>query len=235
MTLYILPNTFDDAQDPHLLLPAGIETILAELDLLIAESERAGRRFLIKMLKNQKAREMPISLLNEHSRDCKELVDMVLRGKNVGLVSDAGMACIADPGADLVYQLRERGFSDIRVVSGPSSVLLALVLSGLGAQRFSFHGYLPKDGDRRRKMLLQLEKDSLKDGSTQVCIEAPYRNKALFADCLAVLKDSTDLSVAASLTLEDQFVETKPIKMWKRGKYAPKKEPMVFLIKGSRR
>jgi len=232
MPLYLLPNVFDDNQSPALLLPSGLKDIVINLDGLIAESERSGRRYLLKITeKDPRAREIPIFLLNEHNKDASEAISLISQGKMIGLVSDAGMPGVADPGAEVVSALRQKGVRDIHAIPGPSSILLALVLSGLGGQRFSFHGYLPRELRSRQKMLRQLEKESRQQKMTQICIEAPYRNKALFTDCLAILDDSTELAVAKNLTFSDERVEVKSIGEWKRCRQDPLgKEPMVFLF-----
>jgi len=232
MPLYLLPNTFEDSQSPNLLLPVGLKDIVSSLDGLIAESERAGRRYLLKVTeKDPRAREIPIFLLNEHTKDISEAIERISRGEIIGLVSDAGMAGIADPGAEVVSALRKRGIHDIHAIPGPSSIFLALVLSGLGGQRFSFHGYLPRDPALRKKMLCQMEKESEQKKMTQICIEAPYRNKALFADCLSVLSPTTTLAIARNLTLPDEKVEVRTIGQWRKCKGTFAKEPMTFVFR----
>ncbi len=231
MPLYLLPNTFEDSQSPNLLLPAGLKDIVSSLDGLIAESDRAGRRYLLKVTeKDPRAREIPIFLLNKHTKDISEAIDRISRGEIIGLVSDAGMAGIADPGAEVVSALRKRGIYDIHAIPGPSSIFLALVLSGLGGQRFSFQGYLSRDPVSRKKMLRQLERESEQKKMTEIFIETPYRNKALFADCLSELSPTTTLAVAKNLTLPDEKVEVRTIGEWQRCKGSFGKEPMVFLL-----
>ncbi len=234
MPLYLLPNVFDDAQSPSGLLPEGIPSILSSLQGLIAESERTGRRYLLKLLpQSSLARQLPIVLLNEHSSSAEyeAMACTIARGETWGLISDAGMPALADPGSHLVHLLRERGVSAIRAVPGPSSILLALVVSGLDAQKFSFHGYLPQESAARRKALKELERDSARTGMTQICIETPYRNAAFFSDCLAVLHDRTMLCVACRLTFDDETVETHAVRVWKSQQPSIRKEPTVFLFK----
>jgi len=232
MPLYLLPNTFEDDQPINLLLPIGLKEIVLSLDGLIAESERAGRRYLLKVTeKDPKARETPIFLLNEHTKDVSEPVGRIVRGETIGLISDAGMPGIADPGAEVVSALRERGMHDIRAISGPSAIFLALILSGLGGQRFCFQGYLPKDPSSRKKLLCQLERDSKQSKMTQICIEAPYRNKAFFADCISVFSSTTQLAIAQRLTLPGERVEVKTIGEWRRCKVSFTKDPMTFVFR----
>ena len=230
MTLYLLPNCFDDAQPPALLLPEGLPSLIQSLTGLVAESERTGRRYLLKILPGSPfARSLPIVCLNEHSSgaDYEAVAQKITSGQTWGLISDAGMPGIADPGSPLVRLLRLKGTARIRVIPGPSSILLALIASGLDGQSFSFHGYLSRESSERRRKLLQLEKDR----TTHICIETPYRNAAFFADCLAVLNDRTELCVACRLTYDDESVQTRSIGEWKRSSAEIRKEPTVFVFR----
>jgi 16S rRNA (cytidine1402-2'-O)-methyltransferase len=236
MTLYLLPNVFDDKQSPIGLLPEGLNTLLQSLQGLVAESERTGRRYLLKLLPQSTfARQLPIVLLNEHSPPSayEEMATAIINGERWGLISDAGMPGIADPGSHLVHLLRKRGFSSIHALPGPSSIFLALILSGFDGQKFSFHGYLPQDSDGRRRALKELEREAVRTGATQICIETPYRNNAFFEDCCAVFQDTTCLCVACRLTFDDEHVETRTMKAWKKHPPAIRKEPTVFVIAGS--
>lgn len=234
MPLYLLPNVFDDSQSPVGLLPEGLSALLQSLQGLIAESERTGRRYLIKLLPQSPcARTLPILLLNEHStkETYEEIIHKIVQGERWGLISDAGLPTLADPGSQLVHQLRRRGVADIHALPGPSSVVLALMLSGLDAQKFAFHGYLPKESVERKKMLKDLERYSARTAMTQICIETPYRNNALFADCLAVFDETTFLCVACQLTFDDQTVQTYTIREWKEKRFLVGKQPAVFLFR----
>ena len=237
MTLYLLPNCFDDAQSPLLLLPEGLSTLVQSLTGLIAESERAGRRYLLKLLPGSSfARSLPIFCLNEHSQkaEVEALAQKLTLQETWGLISDAGMPVSADPGSLLVRLLRRKGAVRIRAIPGPSSVLLALVASGLSGQAFSFHGYLPREREERRHAIELLQKESARSGMTQICIETPYRNAAFFEDCLAVLDDRTELCVACRLTYDDESVHTKTVGEWKRAPFEIRKEPTVFLFTSTR-
>ena len=234
MTLYLLPNCFDDAQPTSLLLPEGLPTLVQTLTGLVAESERSGRRYLLKLLPGSSfARSLPIVCLNEHSSqgDYEAMAKKISSGETWGFISDAGMPGIADPGSQLVHLLRTKGTARIRVIPGPSSILLALIASGLDGQCFSFHGYLPRESADRRQKLVQLERESAKSRMTHVCIETPYRNAAFFADCLAVLNERTELCVACRLTYDDESVQTRSIGEWKRISPALRKEPTVFVFR----
>ena len=234
MTLYLLPNCFDDAQKSLLLLPEGLPSLVQQLTGLVAESERTGRRYLLKLLPGSSfARSLPIVCLNEHSSvaDYEAVAQKIISGQTWGLISDAGMPGIADPGSRLVHRLRTKSSARIRVIPGPSSILLALIASGLDGQKFSFHGYLPRESEERRHALVRLERESSAGGMTQVCIETPYRNGACFSDCLAVLNDRTQLCIACRLTYEDEWVQTRSIGEWKRALPEIRKEPTVFVMR----
>lgn len=233
MPLYILPNVFSDEQKPQLLLPEGLSSVLLSLTGLIAESERTGRRYLVKLLgKEPQARELPIYLFNEHSsqEDIKVLAEKIISGESLGLLSDAGMPGIADPGSDLVHYLRRRGEKKIVIYPGPSSILLALVSSGLPGQKFSFHGYLPKEKEERFKKIRELERNSLRDGGTEIFIEAPYRNDALLKDFLEVLHGQTELATVSNITLQDEQVVVQKVDTWRRMPTTLEKKPTIFLF-----
>jgi 16S rRNA (cytidine1402-2'-O)-methyltransferase len=233
--LYLLPNLLSDL-DTHVgHLPASVDAAVLEVTTLIAENEKEGRRFLRRFSfpPPKTFRDIPILLLNEHStdRDKQALLQEMEKGGVWGLVSDCGMPCVADPGADLVLKAREKGIA-VRAFIGPSSILLALVLSGLGGQHFTFHGYLPKLEPQLIQELRRIEKLSLKEGSTHLFIEAPYRNRKLMENILAALDDKTWLCIACDLTAAAEDVQTQRVGTWKK-KALPdiNKRPTVFLIR----
>lgn len=232
--LYLLPNLLFDADSHVGQLPQSVDAVVAQLTGLIAESEKEARKFLRRFAfaPPKTFRDIPIRLLNEHSTeaDKKELLKEIKQGI-WGLISDCGMPCLADPGADLVLIAREQGV-EVEAIAGPSSILLALVLSGLGGQHFSFHGYLPKEETQLVQELRRIEKLSAKEKSTHLFIETPYRNLKMFHKLLATLEDSTLLCIACDLTAPTQYVQTKKVVGWKKNA-APEidKRPTVFLLK----
>ena len=153
----------------------------------------------------------------------------LLEGRDTGLLSEAGVPAVADPGALLVREAHARGIHVVPLV-GPSSVVLALMASGLEGQRFRFVGYLPADSAARRTAIGELERISARDRETQVFIETPYRNEALFAALLDTCREKTRLCVAADLTLATESISTKNIAEWRRAKAAVGKRPAVFLL-----
>ena len=232
--LYLFPNLISDAESHGCQLPLSVDAAVAQVTGLIAESEKEGRKFLRRfVLPSPKTfRDIPIRLLNEHSTDAdkKELLKEIKQGI-WGLVSDCGMPCLADPGADLVLMARESGIA-VETFAGPSSILLALVLSGLGGQHFTFHGYLPKEETQLVQELRRIEKLSAQEKSTHLFIETPYRNLKIFQKLLATLSDATYLCVACDLLAPHQSVQTKKIGAWKKAPLPEiDKRPTVFLIK----
>lgn len=231
-TLLLLPNVLGEVAHHDPFLPAGVAKAVAGLDGLIAESERAGRRFLDRFETKKPTREIPISLFNEHTPDADLdfLLEPVAAGERWGLISDAGLPCIADPGAKLVWRARERGIA-IRAFVGPSSIYLGLMLSGLPGQQFSFHGYLPKEPNQRIEALQRLEKRSKEEQTTQIFIEAPYRNKHMLEALLETLNDKTRLCVAWDLTLQGQGVVSQTVALWKKSPVPNlDKKPAIFLF-----
>ncbi len=232
--LYLLPNLLADLEHHEAYLPASVDAAVATLSDLIAENEKEGRRFLRRFhyVAPKTFRDIKIHLLNEHSTfaDKQALIASMGKGGAWGLVSDCGMPCLADPGADLVLMARNKGIS-VSTFAGPSSLLMALVLSGLGGQRFTFHGYLPKEEPALIAELKKIEKVSQKEGSTHLWIETPYRNVRLFQCMLFALQESSWVCLACALTEHGQFVETKQVKEWKR---APEpfigKRPCIFVL-----
>lgn len=215
--LYLLPNVLAEEAETSLWLPAGVEKAVNVLHGLIAESEKGGRKFLSRWQLPRKLQEFKIEELNEHSPKTRisELLLPLKQGESWGIVSDAGLPCIADPGSDLVFQARAAGIT-VKALAGPSSVTLALMLSGLPAQRFSFNGYLERKMPELTEQLIVLEKRSSSLHSTQVFIEAPYRSLNLLRSCLEVLSSQTILACASELTGPQEEVVVKSIAQWRK-------------------
>jgi 16S rRNA (cytidine1402-2'-O)-methyltransferase len=232
--LYLFPNLLADLESHQAYLPSSIDTTVAQIHGLIAESEKAGRRFLRRFVFEARTfRDIPILLLNEHSceNDKKVILQEIMRGGKWGLISECGMPCLADPGADLVLMAREKKIP-IETFTGPSSILFALILSGLGGQRFSFHGYLAKEEDALMRELKKIERTSLQEKSTHLFIETPYRNHKLLEKMMVVLDGQTWLCLACDLSLPSQSVQTKQIKKWNReGLPDIHKRPTVFVVR----
>jgi len=217
MTLLLLPNLLGEFPHHEPFLPGSVDKAAAGIDGLIAESDRAARRFLSRFETKEEPRRMPVALYNEHTPD--DEIDFILepmkKGEEWGLISDGGLPCIADPGSKLVARARKLGIG-VKAFIGPSSITLALMLSGLPGQRFAFNGYLPKKREERAKKIEELEAASQKEGMTQIFIEAPYRNKHALETLLETLSDQTQLSVGWDLTLPSQGILTENVAVWKK-------------------
>jgi 16S rRNA (cytidine1402-2'-O)-methyltransferase len=228
--LYLLPTPLGDCAI-SLCLPAFNQEILNSIDVYIVEELRTARRFLRKAGIRKQIDELSFHELNEHTdpTDAAHFLDEALLGRNIGLLSEAGIPCVADPGS-LAVNLAHRMGVRVKPLTGPSSLMLALMASGMNGQEFVFHGYLPVKPDQRQKALRYLEQDALQTGKTQLFIETPYRNMAMLQSILGCCHPETRLCIAADLTLESESITTLTIKNWKNKTADLNKRPAVFLI-----
>ncbi|MDN3506447.1 MAG: SAM-dependent methyltransferase [Simkaniaceae bacterium] len=223
--LLLLPNLLDKESNHEDYFPKSVGLAAQSLEGLIAENAKEGRAYL-KML-GANYRDTPITLLNKHSQEIDELLAPLREGQVWGLISDAGLPILADPGYKLVHRARELAVI-IEAFVGPSSLILALMLSGLPAQNFAFNGYLPH---KPAEMLKTLEDRSRSERSTQIFIEVPYRNQRMLETLLSNLSGKTELSIAWDLTSPTQGVETHRVASWqKRSLPNLHKKPAVFLF-----
>lgn len=229
--LILLPNLLEESLLPESFLPASLGKTIQSLQGLIAESEKSARRYLRKFISHDEMAAMPLRLLNEHTKEAElaDLLSPIQIGETWGLISDAGLPCLADPGADLVWQARAKGIL-VETHAGPSSIIFALQLSGFPSQRFTFHGYLPREIPDLEEALRALEKNSKMQQSSHLFIEAPYRSAKLFDLLLTTLAPTTRLCVAASLTTPQERVISQSIAKWKTQKIQLTKEPVVFVV-----
>lgn len=230
--LLLLPNLLGDHRHHELFLPASVDKVMATIDGLICESEKAGRRYLGRFNTKKPASEIPISIYNEHTsdKDIDFVLEPIREGERWGFISDAGLPCIADPGSKLVQRARQSGIV-IQAFVGPSSILLALMQSGLSGQRFTFHGYLKADEAGRIKDIKRLESLSQKESYTQIFMEAPYRNMHMLRSLINTLNDQTWLCVAWDLTMPSQAIVSEPVFRWKKMALPNlEKKPAIFLI-----
>lgn len=229
--LVLLPNVLGTMNNWDEVMPPAVETEVRSLQGLIAENPTEGRRFLGHFLK-EKAALVPISVFSKKTDDADIdfYLEPIMKGEKWGLVSDAGLPCIADPGAKLVLRAKKQGIK-VRTITGPSSIILALQLSGLNGQSFFFHGYLPKEAPALIKKIRVLEKTVNESGSTQIAIEAPHRNSVLLDQLLQTLSDNMILSLMWDLTLKGEGGITEKVSTWKK-MVRPDldKRPVVFLI-----
>ncbi len=232
-TLYLIPTPLGEG-DLVQILPAEVIQRVDLLDRFIVEHPKTARHFL-KLINPQRAvQTLKLEVLDEHTPagELEALLAPLLAGENVGLLSEAGCPAVADPGGALVRLAHRR---QIRVVPfvGPSSILLALMASGLNGQRFRFHGYLPVAQDLRNRKILELEKSAIAADETQIFIETPYRNLKLLEALVQQCRVQTDVCVACNLTQSDELVLTRTIGEWRSGNWPDmQKKPTVFLLHG---
>lgn len=230
-TLYLIPVTLGDDNITRV-LPPEVVSIAQGLETFVVENEKTARHFLSTIKTNKPVRELQLLTLNEHTTD-KELpalLQPLLAGIDVGLMSEAGCPGIADPGAKLAELAHRKGIKVMPLV-GPSSILLSLMASGFNGQRFTFLGYIPADKAARIQRLKEIEKISNKHHETQIFIETPYRNQHLLEDILAHCHHATRLCVACNITLEDELIVSKTIAEWKKSPLPDlHKKPTVFLL-----
>ena len=228
--LYLIPTPLGD-NEPAEVIPAGVIERACSLRVFVVEEIRTARRFLSRYGLRGHIAELEFHELNEHSSaaDVEALGSLFDRGEDVGLLSEAGLPAVADPGAELVALCHRRGVEVVPLV-GPSSLMLALMASGLNGQSFAFCGYVPAKPEERRNALRALEKQSAAARRSQIIIETPYRNDALLADMLQTLSPRTRICVAADITLPTQFIRTDSVAGWRSHVPAIGKRPCVFII-----
>ncbi len=228
--LYLIPTPLGD-NEPAEVLPAGVIERACSLRVFVVEEIRTARRFLSRYGLRGHIAELEFHELNEHSSaaDVEALGSLFDRGEDVGLLSEAGLPAVADPGAEFVALCHRRGVEVVPLV-GPSSLMLALMASGLNGQSFAFCGYVPAKPEERRNALRALEKQSAAARRSQIIIETPYRNDALLADMLQTLSPRTRICVAADITLPTQFIRTDSVAGWRSHVPVIGKRPCVFII-----
>lgn len=228
--LYLIPTPLGD-NDPAEVLPGSVMEKACSLCVFVVEETRTARRFLSRYGLKGRIGELEFHELNEHSSaaDIEALGALFDSGEDVGLLSEAGLPAVADPGAELVALCHRRGIEVVPLV-GPSSLMLALMASGLNGQSFAFCGYVPAKTEERRSALKALEKQSAAARRSQIIIETPYRNDSLLADMLQTLAPRTRLCIAADITLPSQFIRTDSIAGWRGHVPLIGKRPCVFII-----
>ena len=232
--LFLIPSPLGDTE-PGEVIPGPVLERLPGIRRYVVEETRTARRFLSAAGLKGRIGGLEFRELNEHSRP--EEVEALLGlftdedggPVDVGLISEAGLPAVADPGAQLVDLCHRNGIRVIPLV-GPSSLMLALMASGLDGQSFAFRGYLPAKTEERRKAIKEIERQSAQFGQTEIFIETPYRNDAMMSDLLAALQPTTRLCIAADITLEGETIITRTVRQWRAEKTVIGKRPCVFLI-----
>ncbi|MDO6597160.1 SAM-dependent methyltransferase [Oceanihabitans sp. 2_MG-2023] len=228
--LYLIPTTLGD-NAPLEVLPISVKKVIEQVDTFIVENEKNARRFIKSITPKKQQSSLTLFPLNKFT-DPTELpsyLEPCLQGKNIGLLSDAGCPGVADPGADVVRIAHDR---DIQVVPlvGPSSILLAIMSSGMNGQSFTFNGYLPIDKGERKQELKNLERLSFEKNQSQIFIETPYRNNQMLENICQILNNNTEVCVACDITLPSEYIKTKTVNDWKKNKVDLHKRPTIFII-----
>jgi len=230
--LYLLPNTLGESELSHV-LPTENLVIISKLKYYIVEELKNARRFLSQAGWKGRMEELQFFELNEHSKpgDFENYLDMIFQGHDMGLLSDAGLPCVADPGAQIVELAQSKGIVVVPLV-GPSSIFLSLMASGFNGQNFAFLGYLPREKKEREIALKDLEKRIYQQNQTQIFIETPYRNLPMLDSILLSCSNHTKLCIASNITLPNEVIVTKTIAKWKKNQTNPDihKQNAVFLL-----
>jgi len=228
--LFLIPSRLGD-QPPLEVLPLSIRKKIDEIQTYIVENEKVTRRFIKKIVPSKDQASLQFFLLNKFTQaiEIPEFLEPCLRGEDIGLITDAGCPGIADPGAQVVELAHKKNIQVVPLV-GPSSILLALMASGMNGQSFSFNGYLPIDKNECKSKIKFLEKRSLEENQSQLFIETPYRNNQLLETFLKTLHPQTKLTVACDLTLETEFIKTLSVNDWKKIRIDLHKRPCIFVF-----
>lgn len=232
-TLYLIPVPIGNCAANQILPEPVLETT-RELDVFIVENAKSARAYLKSVIKDKALQNIAVHQLDKHHSNREMLVDIfkstLLNGQDVGVMSESGMPALADPGSEAVILAHEMAVPVAPLV-GPSSLFLALAASGLNGQKFSFHGYLPKEKSERKSAIKDLESSSRKTGTTHIFIETPYRNEQLFDDLINSLSGELLLCIASDVSGPEQFIKTQKINSWRQiAKPKLKDIPTVFLI-----
>lgn len=228
--LFLIPTTLG-ASIPESVLPSSIKEVIAKTDHYIVENEKTARRSIKIVDPEKQQSSLKINLLNKFTEpgDLISFLDPCKEGFDVGVLSEAGCPGVADPGAQVVKIAHEIGIQVVPLV-GPSSILLAMMGSGMNGQSFTFHGYLPIDKKEKKQELKNLERISSEKNQAQIFIETPYRNNNLMEDMKQILAPSTRLCVACDLTLSTEYILTQPVSAWGKTKVDLHKRPTIFII-----
>ncbi|MCK9304331.1 MAG: SAM-dependent methyltransferase [Bacteroidales bacterium] len=229
-TIYLIPSPLGDT-DIDKVIPQGVTGVIASLKHFVVEDIRTARRYLSKAGLKGRIDTLNFYTLNEHTPDSavEEYIKIAAAGEGMGMISEAGLPAVADPGAKLVELAHKEGIKVVPL-SGPSSIFLALMASGMNGQSFAFRGYLPVKSEARREAIREIERLSDQKGQTQIIIETPYRNNALLNDILQVCRKGKLLCIAASVTTDQEFIKTMTIGEWQNHLPELNKKPAIFIL-----
>lgn len=232
--LYLIPSELAPGTGGEV-LSEQVKNVLRELRYFFVENVRTARRFIASLRLGVEIEALQFFELHKDTSvaEIEQLFGIFEETDAVGVLSEAGCPCVADPGNRAVRYAHRIG-AEVIPLTGPSSILLALMASGLNGQAFTFHGYLPVKPDERKNAVLRLERESAKSGYTQIFMETPYRNGALLETVLQICPDDTQVCIACNLTGAEQFVHTKSVREWKKNIPDLHKKPCIFLLQASR-
>ncbi len=228
--LYLIPITLGES-DPNDVLPQTVKRAIDCIDSYIVENEKTARKFIKSIAPEKIQSSLILSTLNKHTEvsDHNKMIQPCLEGIDIGLMSEAGCPGVADPGAAIVKIAHEKGIQVVPLV-GPSSILLAMMGSGMNGQSFAFNGYLPIDKSEKKAALKNYEKLSYDKNQSQLFIETPYRNNKLLEDFLQTLQPNTHLCIATDITLPTEYIKTMKVSEWKKAKIDLHNRPTIFII-----
>ena len=231
--LYLIPTPLGE-NPPLEVLPLTVKKIIEDQNHFIIENEKAARRFIKKIAPNKNQDQLILYPLNKFitQEETETYLDQCEAGVSMGLFSDAGCPGIADPGSVIVAKAHRLGIQ-VKPIVGPSSLILAMMSSGMNGQNFAFNGYLPIEQKKRRQAIIKFEKKAIKDNQAQLFIETPYRSDSLLNELLKVLLSNTLLCVGCDLSLKNEYIKTLTISQWKNEKADLNKRPCIFIIEGS--
>ena len=227
--LYLIPTPISGTNLKNSLIEKDAE-IVSKLKFFIVETPKVARHFLMSLNLSIPIREIKMNVFDEHSdkENIQDLLQPLLLGNDMGLMTDAGSPCIADPGEEIVLMCQKLGIEIIPMI-GPSSILLTLMASGLDAERFTFNGYLPKKPNKRKEEIDKLVKKVSNNEGSQIFIEAPYRNQPLFNDLLRIT-ENINLCLGIQVGGDRQRIITLPISKWKEKREELEKVPIIYII-----
>lgn len=228
--LYLIPTTLGD-NEPLEVLPLSVKKVVEELDHFIVENQKTARRFIKRLTPKKSQPSLVLKSIDKYADEMEvnTYLDVCEKGISVGLLSEAGVPGIADPGAEVVKLAHKKNIQVVPLV-GPSSIVLAMMASGMNGQSFAFNGYLPIEASERKRTIKQLEKLSFEKNQSQIFIETPYRNEKMMTDLKSSLSKHTQLCVACDITLSSEYIKTLSIAEWKKENVDLHKRPAIFII-----
>ena len=228
--LYLIPTTLGE-NEPLEVLPLSVKKIVEGLNFFIVENEKSARRFVKKITPRKSQSSLKLFLLDKYTDDSETVLSLEYHDRlvTIGLLSEAGVPAIADPGASIVMLAHKKNINVVPLV-GPSSITMAMMSSGLNGQNFAFNGYLPIEKEERKKSIKELEKLSKTKNQSQIFIETPYRNEKMFSELKQSLTPSTLLCIATDITLSSEMIKTMSINDWKGQTVDLHKKPTIFII-----